>query len=79
MISSGESMTHMLDGEALADDENVHREQFVNVELPREESHDDVRGEVTKKVNKLSLMKKMRSSSIEESVLKFLLQGSKIV
>lgn len=44
MISSGESMTHMLDGEALADDENVHREQFVNVELPREESHDDVRG-----------------------------------
>lgn len=79
VISSGESMTHMLDGEALADDENVHREQFVNVELPREESHDDVRGEVTKKVNKLSLMKKMRSSSIEESVLKFLLQGSKIV
>lgn len=79
MISSGESMTHMLDGEALADDENVHREQFVNVELPREESHDDVRGEVTKKVNKLSLMKKMRSSSIEESVLKFLLQGSEIV
>lgn len=79
MISSGESMTHMLDGEALADDENVHREQFVNVELPREESHDDVRGEVTKKVNKLSLMKKMRSSSVEESVLKFLLQGSEIV
>lgn len=44
MISSGELMTHMLDGEAPADDENVHREQFVNVELPREESHDDVRG-----------------------------------
>jgi hypothetical protein len=34
----------MLDEEVVVDDENVDREEIINVEPPREESHDDVRG-----------------------------------
>jgi hypothetical protein len=34
----------MLDGDVVVDDENVDREEIIIAELPREESHDDVRG-----------------------------------
>lgn len=44
MIPSSELMTHMLDGDVVVDDENVDREEIIIAELPREESHDDVRG-----------------------------------
>lgn len=44
VISSSELMTDMLDGDVAADDESDHSEQIINVEFPREEIHDDVRG-----------------------------------
>jgi hypothetical protein len=45
VIPSSELMTHMLDGDVVVDDENVDREEIIIAELPREESHDDVRGQ----------------------------------
>ncbi|GAU48759.1 hypothetical protein TSUD_281100 [Trifolium subterraneum] len=44
VISSSELTTPMIDGEVIVNDENVDMEEIISAELPREESHDDVRG-----------------------------------